>query len=77
MTDPIRVDRIPAALGEPAGWTGTLGMTFLPGKRGRGSTALHDRDLERDVSLALLVGELHGLRGVVRVDTCGGLLRRC
>ena len=49
MSDPIRVDRIPAALGEPAGWTGTLGMTFLPGKRGRGRTAIHDRDLERDL----------------------------
>jgi hypothetical protein len=49
MSDPIRVDRVPAALGAPAGWTGRLGMTFLPGKRGRGLTTVHARDLGQDL----------------------------
>ncbi|MFO1539916.1 MAG: ADP-ribosylglycohydrolase family protein [Chloroflexota bacterium] len=50
-SDPIRVDRFPAGTGAAAGWTGTLGMTFLPGKRGAGSGGALLRDPWADVRL--------------------------
>lgn len=48
---PIRVDWIDARAVPPrAGWTGRLGMTFLPGKRYPGwSGNLHERDLAMDL----------------------------
>lgn len=57
--NPIRVDWIDTAE-VPAGarWTGRLGMTFLPGKRDRGMSGHHSRDL------ALDVGRLRPLEGV-------------
>jgi len=48
-SDPIRVDWLPQALGTAAGWTGRLGMTFLPGKRGPGRDGALHRDLWADV----------------------------
>ncbi len=49
-THPIRVDWVdPAAVPASAGWTGRLGMTFLPGKKDQGSQRRHWRDLETDV----------------------------
>lgn len=48
-THPIRVDWVdPAAVPASAGWTGHLGMTFLPGKKDQGSQRRHWRDLETD-----------------------------
>lgn len=55
-THPIRVDWVdPAAVPVAAGWTGRLGMTFLPGKKDLKSVGQHWRDLELDV--ASLAGE--------------------
>jgi protein-tyrosine phosphatase len=46
-TDPIRVDFVdPAAHGLP----GRLGLTFAPGKSGRGAYANWDRDLPKDLA---------------------------
>jgi ADP-ribosyl-[dinitrogen reductase] hydrolase len=51
VTHPIRVDWIdPAAVPPEAGWTGRLGMTFLPGKWYPGRLGIaHARDLATDV----------------------------
>jgi ADP-ribosyl-[dinitrogen reductase] hydrolase len=50
-THPIRVDWVdPASVPTAAGWTGELGMTFLPGKKDRGVKGDHWRDLESDVA---------------------------
>jgi ADP-ribosyl-[dinitrogen reductase] hydrolase len=48
--NPIRVAWILAAdVPAAAGWTGRLGMTFLPGKRDVGLAGIHRRDLGLDV----------------------------
>lgn len=45
-SDPIRVDFLPEqAIGMP----GRIGLTFAPGKRGPGVTALWQRDLDADI----------------------------
>ena len=47
---PIRVDWVdPAKVPADAGWTGRLGMTFLPGKHEYGQAGHHWRDLDADV----------------------------
>ena len=48
--DPIRVDWVDLAKAPGlAGSPGRLGMTFLPGKKGKGLSRDYDRDLVRDV----------------------------
>ncbi len=48
--NPIRVNWVdPAKIPAGAGWTGRLGMTFLPGKHERGQAGNHWRDLDQDV----------------------------
>jgi ADP-ribosylglycohydrolase len=48
-THPIRVDWVePTDVPASAGWTGRLGMTFLPGRKDRGLGGNHWRDLDAD-----------------------------
>ena len=50
VSHPLRVDWVdPAAVPVSAGWTGKLGMTFLPGKHSDGIAGLHERDLDMDL----------------------------
>ncbi|MDQ3492628.1 MAG: ADP-ribosylglycohydrolase family protein, partial [Chloroflexota bacterium] len=87
---PLRLDRIdPASVPAAAGWTGSLGMTFLPGKRdGRATRGnLHWRDLaadatalrrSHDVDTLLLLVEAHelaslGVGGAVAALEAAGL----
>ena len=46
-TDPIRVDFVPD---DAHGLPGTLGLTFAPGKCGRGVNAVWERDLAKDLA---------------------------
>jgi hypothetical protein len=46
-SDPIRVDFVP---GEAHGLPGRLGLTFAPGKCGKGVYAVWDRDLAKDLA---------------------------
>ncbi|MFV2064156.1 MAG: protein-tyrosine-phosphatase [Chloroflexota bacterium] len=61
VSHPLRVDWVdPVAVPASAGWTGKLGMTFLPGKHSNGISGLHERDLAMD---------LDRLRGHWKTDT--------
>jgi ADP-ribosylglycohydrolase/protein-tyrosine phosphatase len=55
--DPIRVNWVdPAAVPEGAGWTGKLGMTFLPGKRDEAKFGLRWRDTVSDAATLSAAG---------------------
>ena len=48
--NPIRVNWVdPVKIPAGAGWTGRLGMTFLPGKHEHGQSGNHRRNLDQDV----------------------------
>lgn len=50
VSHPLRVDWMdPDAVPASAGWTGRLGMTFLPGKWSDGYSGRHERDLDLDL----------------------------
>lgn len=50
VSHPLRVDWVDAAsVPASAGWSGMLGMTFLPGKHSTGLSGTHERDLDMDL----------------------------
>ena len=67
VSHPLRVDWVdPDAVPAEAGWTGRLGMTFLPGKRAPGVDGQHWRDL--DLGLQRLREHWHADTFVLLVD---------